>query len=222
MNGASLARRAWLRRVSAAAMAAPLVRIARALANGKLPSGIHDAQGTVTVSGRRAALGTPVAMGDSVSTGPDSRAVVVLHQDAVLLRANTVIEVRGHEGTLQHLLVATGKVLSVFSNKPLTIRAGQATIGIRGTGAYLEVGEADLYFCLCYGEAALDGPGMARKVVKTTHHDDPLLIETAGGIMSARPGAFRNHTDDELIMLEALVGREPPFLRDGKYSRGRY
>ena len=37
------------------------------------------------------------------------------------------------------MLIATGKVLSVFSKKPVAIKAAHAIIGIRGTGAYIEV-----------------------------------------------------------------------------------
>jgi len=110
----------------------------------------------------------------------------------------------------------------VFSKKPVSIKAATATIGIRGTGAYLEVDDADVYFCLCYGEAVLQGAGMADKVVKTTHHEQPLLLTQSGGAMQAQPGPFRNHTDAELVMLEALVGREPPFMRDGQYPAGKY
>jgi hypothetical protein len=38
--------------------------------------------------------------------------------------------------------------------------------------------------------------------------------------MKATPGPFRNHTDDELILLESLVGREPPFA--GLYPLKKY
>jgi hypothetical protein len=110
----------------------------------------------------------------------------------------------------------------VFSKKPVSIRASLATIGIRGTGAYLEVEPDGVYFCLCYGEAVVSGPNMADKLVKTTHHESPLLLNTHAPAMTAEPGPFRNHTDAELIMLEALVGREPPFMKDGKYPAGKY
>ena len=63
---------------------------------------------------------------------------------------------------------------------------------------------------------------MADKTVKTTHHEQPLLLREDGGIMRAEPGPFRNHTDDELVMLESLVGREPPFMKDGQYPAKKY
>ena len=198
--------------------------MSRALASGDLPktSQLHRLEGSATVNGQAAKVGTPVKAGDRVATGPSSQAVVVLGQDAFLLREKTIVEMRGRENTLTELLISGGKVLSVFSKKPVSIKAATATIGIRGTGAYLEVDDADVYFCLCYGEAVLQGPGMADKVVKTTHHEQPLLLTQSGGAMQAQPGPFRNHTDAELVMLEALVGREPPFMRDGQYPAGKY
>jgi len=222
------ARRAWLRRMAAggALAGASLVPwISRALANGDLggKQGIVRLQGTATVDGKAAREGSAVALGQRVATGPDSQAVIVIGKDAFLMRSGTVIETTAHEGALSTLLVSTGKILSVFSKKPLAIRAANATIGIRGTGCYLEVDPADVYFCLCYGEAVVQGPGMADKLVQTTHHEHPLLLRENGPTLEAKDAGFRNHTDAELIMLEALVGREPPFLKDGKvYPAGKY
>lgn len=128
-------------------------------------------------------MGTPVSARDKVSTGPGSMAVVVIKDDAFLIR-----------------------------RKPVTLEARSATIGIRGTGAYLEVDPGWVYFCLCYGEADLDGPGMsAPGTIGTTHHESPRVITDSGGAMAALPGPVVNHTDDELTLLESPVGREPPF-----------
>ena len=198
--------------------------MSRALASGDLPktSQVHRLEGSATVNGEAAKVGTPVKAGDRVATGASSQAVVVLGQDAFLLREKTAVELRGRESTLTELLISGGKVLSVFSKKPVTIKAATATIGIRGTGAYLEVDDADVYFCLCYGEAVLQGPGMADKVVKTTHHEQPLLVRAGLGTTTADAAGFKNHSDDELILLESLVGREPPFMKGGAYPAKRY
>ena len=199
--------------------------MSRALASGDLPAtpGINRLEGTVSVNGKPARVGTPVNMGDRVETGRDSQAVVVLKGDAFLLRSQTVIVVRGgSDGVLRELLVSTGRVLSVFAKKPVSVKAQIATIGIRGTGAYLEVDPKSVYFCLCYGEALVEGAGMESKLVKTTHHEQPLVLREAGGILRAEPGPFQNHSDDELVLLESLVGREPPFVRDGQYPLRKY
>jgi hypothetical protein len=225
---ASAARRKLLARLAASgALASGGISgfISRALAKGDIghAQGVQRIEGSVTVAGRAASIGTPVAVGDRVATGANSSAVIVVGQDAFLMRANSVIVTHGERGTLSRLLIETGRVLSVFGKKPLEIKASIASIGIRGTGCYIEVAPEDVYFCLCYGEAQVDGPRMESKLVKTTHHESPLLLTESGGVMSAKPGPFRNHTDAELIMLEALVGREPPFVKSGmQYPAGKY
>lgn len=221
----SAARRRFIARLAAAgALGAGGLSgfMSRALAKGDLPAipGVNQLKGTATVNGRPAQVGTPVSAKDAVATGPGSMAVIVIGEDAFLLRDNTTIVFGESSGALSRMLIQTGRVLSVFGKKPLQIKAGNATIGIRGTGAYLEVDPRQVYFCLCYGEAGIDGPGMATKTVKTTHHEQPLVISEAGGIMGAAPGPFQNHSDDELILLESLVGREPPFV--GNYPGKKY
>ena len=222
MNDAS--RREWLKWIAAAGASGASGWITRTLAAGDVPPSLHRLDGTATLNGKPAKAGANVVLGDRVATGANSQAIVVLKGDAFLMRSNTVIEVRGagRESVLGELLVSTGNVLSVFSKKPLAIKAGSATIGIRGTAAYLEVDPAGVYFCLCYGEALVEGPRMEAKVVRTTHHEQPLLLTEEGGIMRAAPGPFRNHTDAELVMLESLVGREPPFMKGGQYPSNKY
>jgi hypothetical protein len=216
-------RRDWMRFIAAGGAAAASTRIAQALAKGDLPPGINQLEGTASINGRAAHVGTPVNLGDRIATGRGSQAVIVVGSDAFLLRANSVIEVKGSGGVLSDLVVATGQVLSVFAKKPVAIRAASASIGIRGTGAYIEVDPDSVYFCLCYGEALVEGPGMAAaRRVKTTHHEQPLLLRDDGGIMRVEPGPFRNHTDAELVMLEALVGREPPFMKGETYPAKQY
>ena len=149
--------------------------------------------------------------------------MIVVGSDAFLLRSQTVIEVKGREGVLSEMLVTTGRVLSVFSKKPVAIKAATASIGIRGTGAYIEVEERRQRISACATARRWSkGPGMSSALVKTTHHEQPLILRDDGGIMRAEPGPFQNHSDAELIMLEALVGREPPFMKDGTYPAKKY
>lgn len=194
--------------------------MSRALAAGDTPPtpGINRLEGSATVNGKPAKVGMPVNMGDRVVTGPQSQAVVVMRSDAFLMRAQTTVEVRGRDGTLTDMAVAGGKVLTVFSKKPVAIKAASTSIGIRGTGAYIEVLPEEVYFCLCYGEAVLEAPGVAPRTVKTKHHEEPLLVREGRVV----PGPFRDHRDEELVMLEALVGREPPFMKGGAYPANRY
>ena len=217
----AIGRRRWLQAMSAMGAAGVSGYLSEVLAAGDLPPGLHRVDGTAMVNGKPVQSGAKVSLGDRVATGKGSSAVVVMKGDAFLMRADTVIEVRGSGGLLNDMLISTGKVLSVFSKKPVAVKAASATIGIRGTGAYIEVDANEVYFCLCYGEAVVQGPNMPDKVVKTTHHEQPLLL-TGTSAMKADPGPFRNHTDAELILLEKLCGREPPFVTDGQYPLKKY
>jgi hypothetical protein len=215
-------RREWLGAIAAYGAAGASGLISEVLAKGDLPPGVARLDGAATVNGRDAKVGTPVALGDRIATARGSQAVIVVGSDAFLLRPQTTIEVGGSQGVLTDMLVSAGRVLSVFSKKPVAIKASTASIGIRGTGAYIELNPDSVYFCLCYGEARVDGPGMSTREVKTTHHETPLLLRDDGGIMKVEPGPFQNHSDAELIMLESLVGREPPFMKDGTYPAKKY
>jgi hypothetical protein len=224
---ARLARRGWLRLLAAAGALGTGglgAWMSRSLAAGTLGAtqGVNRLEGQATVAGREAKVGTPVRTGDRVVTARGSQAVIVIDDEAFLMRGDTTIDFKGSGGALKGMTIVTGKVLSVFSKKAVAIEAANASIGIRGTGAYLEVEPGRVYFCLCYGEAVIDGPKMPTRAVKTTHHESPLYLLDDGTTLRAEPGPFLNHSDAELVMLEALVGREPPFLRDGSYPSKKY
>jgi hypothetical protein len=198
--------------------------IQEVLAKGDLPaiSGVNTLSGTATVNGVAAKVGTPVKPGDKVTTSNGSYAVVVLGKDAYMLRDNTNVvfqERNDNPGVLDSVLITTGKILSVFGkrdDKGVAIKAKTATIGIRGTGCYLEIHDGRTYFCLCYGEATIDGGGMVgTKRIKTIHHENPVWLDDRGGVMKVEDANFVNHNDDELIMLEKLNGRVPPFVSRG-------
>ena len=227
-----LSRRTHLKQLAALGLLGPAGisgLIQDALAKGDAPAvpGINALSGSATVNGQAAKVGSAVKPGDKVTTGKGSYAVVLVGKDAFLLRDSTsVIFEQNTEkpGVLASVLLATGKVLSVFDKRTeggMKIRASNATIGIRGTGCYLEIHDGRTYFCLCYGEAAIDGAGMAQsKIIKTTHHESPVWLDDRGGVMKVENAGFVNHNDDELIMLEKLGGREPPFVKlglTGKY-----
>lgn len=224
-------RRHTLKRLTALGLLGPAGvsgLIQEALAKGDLPaiSGINTLSGSATVNGQAAKVGSAVKPGDKVATGKGSLAVVVVGKDAFLMRENTNVIFEQHKtkpGAFESVLIATGKVLSVFDKRAegVRIRSANATIGIRGTGCYLEIHEGRTYFCLCYGEASIDGAGMSQsKIIQTTHHESPVWLDDRGGVMKVESAGFVNHNDDELIMLEKLTGREPPFVKlglTGKY-----
>jgi hypothetical protein len=60
-------------------------------------------------------------------------------------------------------------------------------------------------------EAATDPA--SRETITAKHHDRPVyIVKDAPAGRGIRAAPFINHTDEELALVEALVGREPPFL----------
>ena len=213
-----MSRRTWLKRAAAsgAALAAAMSYLRHALAMGAVPPGVYRAQGDVRINGKPAQKGVELKPGDVVTTGRDAELVVVVGKDAFLMRASSRVEYSGDAAQLivSGLRVVTGALLSVFEpGKPKTIRTATATIGIRGTGIYVEVEGKRTYACTCYGEAELvpvDDP-TAAETVRTKHHDEPRFIYARGMPQMMEKAPVFNHTDAELIMLEDLVGRTTPF-----------
>ncbi len=188
---------------------------------GKLPPGrsIYRVTGDVRVNARPASLETRIAPGDRIETGPDGELIYAVGDSAFIARSGTQVVVE--RSPLDELLVGglnllRGKLLSVFgTGRPLELRTHLAVIGIRGTGVYMESEPDQTYFCTCYGIAdvqAADDP-QSRETVVSQHHNRPLYILSGrGGGRNIRLAPFINHTDQELMLIEALVGRVPPFV----------
>ena len=140
----------------------------------------------------------------------------VVGRDAFLIRPESSVEFlrRGNSPFLTGLRILSGRILSVFSpGRRRTIQAVTATIGIRGTAVYIEAATDRTYVCTCYGtvEIASRGDPTARETVRTKHHDQPRYVMASGAPQMIMGAPVVNHTDAELILLEALVGRTPPF-----------
>ena len=216
------ARRKWLlRTVASLGISALPGAVRHALAMGERPAapGLYRVEGDVRVNGRPAAAGQLVRPGEVIETGARSQAVFVVGRDAYLLRAGSRLETVGREMLIDTLRVVTGKLLSVLGPGARRIETPSATIGIRGTGIYVEAEPERTYVCTCYGSAdiqANDKPEV-RETVDTKHHEQPRYVygKSTPSIRMIESAPVINHTDAELTMLEALVGRTPPFLDSG-------
>ncbi len=212
-------RREWLKRALLGGAIAPLL-LRDVLAARKQSSGVVMSKGEVLINGSAARTGAMVTPGDSVVTASGGLAVFVVGKDAFLLRENSELHTAGSGALVASLRLVTGKLLSVFGRGRRSIATPTATIGIRGTGVYLEAEAERTYACTCYGVADLQASNMpaARETVKTTHHEAPRYIYARGEmpIKMIEAAPVKNHSDAELIMLEALVGREPPFVGLGR------
>jgi hypothetical protein len=187
----------------------------------KLPQGqsIYRLSGDVMVNDKAATLQTRIGPTDTIETAKDAEIVYVVGENSFLLRgAGRVTLQSAGSGSmlLSGFRIVTGAMLSVFPRRrPLRLATQTATIGIRGTGVYVESEPKQTYFCTCYGTAdvAATNDGESKETVAATHHDKPLYIladEKPGRNIRSAP--FINHTDQELTLIETLVGRTPPFV----------
>ena len=188
----------------------------RAAAQNLVPEtqGIHRLEGDVRINGAGATLGAPVQPGDVITTGRNAYAMFVVGRDAYLMRESSRLELQGRAFFVSALRLVTGKLLGVYGRSAVRrqLNTRTATIGIRGTGGYLEADADRTYFCLCYGIADLEPVNRPdlRQVYSTTHHDAPRYINADGRVEMMENAPMVNHADSELLLLESLVGRRPP------------
>jgi hypothetical protein len=201
--------------LAVAAGVSPLRLVEEALALGAVQKGVYRVKGDVRINGRPAVENMELAAGDVIVTGRGAELIFVAQKDAYLVRENSRVELAGTAGALllTGLRVVTGAVLSVFErDRQKRIVTSTATIGVRGTGVYVESEPTRSYVCTCYGEteiAPLADPAHSERIA-TTHHEQPRYVYASGATMMVRAPVF-NHTDAELALLEWVVGREPPY-----------
>lgn len=199
-----------------------LLRSVLAGAGLLLPAGAQagrllEVQGNVSINGNPAARLAQVQALDVVTTGPGTRAVIVMGKDVLLLRAESEVELLGKPkaAVLTGLRMLTGGILGVFGKgAPRQLLTATATIGIRGTGIYLETAPERTYVCTCYGDVVIEDAHRTekRQVLAGYHTPNVVFAAMKAGAMMQK-AQFANHTDDELVALEKIVGRKPPFRR---------
>lgn len=188
----------------------------------KLPEGqsIYGLSGQVTVNDQPASLSTQIKPGDTVQTAQNSEIVFVVNTHSMILRSESKLLIEQSQESATSLIIGglrmlSGRLLSVSRNSPMRLTSSTATIGIRGTGFYMEAEPDRTYFCTCYGATEVEATAdpQSRETVTAKHHDRPLYIVTDGGSgNNIRNAPFINHTDQELALIETLVGRKTPFV----------
>ena len=220
-------RRAFIRNLAQAAGFAPVIMAAIARADGHgakkaISAGVQEMSGDVRLNGAPASVGQVVNPGDVCTTGVDGSCVIVMGEHVYLIRESSEVEFYAEdfeeaEGSLSgRIWMKVGAMLSVFGKTKTQIITPMVTIGIRGTACYVDAQSQRTYACVCYGQADLGGTadGKLLETVTTTHHESPRYVYAPGAPQRIEKAPVINHTDAELRMLEALVGRVPPF--DGK------
>lgn len=225
--------------VGSSGLMAPLVH-ALGTVKGQLADGksIHDWRGEVKVDGAKVDDNSFISANSLVETGSGSFVIFAIGKDAHMLRENSRVQftggkktvaIRSREDTLEDgLTLATGKMLSVFGKRSAgeshTLKTTTATIGIRGTGVYAESEADNSYVCTCYGvvDIASSTDATSKEQIISKHHDAPRYILADGKAGSLIvPAPMKNHTDEELMLIEALVGRAAPLSNVKGYSSPR-
>ncbi|MBF0153210.1 MAG: hypothetical protein HQL64_05670 [Magnetococcales bacterium] len=270
-----------------------------ATSRGLFPQGVRQFAGDVRFDDQPVHKGDMPRRDGLITTGPSSSLVLVLGEDALLIRENSTIQLTSRPATQPEIVSGTdidrqplitqahpfgrkpggfqlissaeagpqesasgsqgagtrpgkpdsgqqirpaasvtpdvhriigftlkrGAALSVFAEGPHLIKTPVATIGIHGTGLYLEHAADASYVCVCYGQVTLNSiqDPNARESFTTRHHESPRTIHKPDSNHPVIEQAkMLNHTDDELVMLENLVGRSPPFADPSKITQSRH
>lgn len=185
---------------------------------------IYDMSGEVWVNGTLANYATPIQVNDLVKTGDSSKIIFVVGKDAFILRSHSQLQLRGEGTLINSMRLLTGKLLSVFGKRTANqqkhlLHTTTATIGIRGTGVYVESEPDQSYLCNCYGTidvaATGDDPNNKVQLVSAYHASPKYILAQNSAKTRIVSAPLINHTDLELMLIEELVGRKPPFQIDG-------
>lgn len=210
----------------------------------KLPPGqfIYRLFGDVRINGIAVSLKTTIQENDVLTTGDKSFVIFVYEADAFILRSNSEMVVRPSaaaeqespaqvEGTAPRQPLPKiagayglrrGKALSVMASRQTNIATPSAVIRVRGTGVYVEAEPDESYVCVCYGTTDIESAVApdVRETVVSKQHDAPKYV-SGGSSPSITPAPFKNHDDQELLLIETLVGRTTPYFVPAGAARTR-
>ncbi len=167
---------------------------------------VHELSGEVLLNGFRMDVNSALSPGQTISTGADGRIWFSFGGDAFFLRPNSRLRLdasRPGEPLIDFLRLVSGALGATFGRgRRRSLVTATATVGIRGTGIYVEASREDTYACTCFGTVEI---GSA--TVEARQHEARRILR-GGGI---EPAPFERHTSGEMIRLESLVGRPDPF-----------
>lgn len=211
----------WQRRSFLQAAAAWTAMGGFAAAHAQQRSNIVDFTGDATINGERLTRERTIQTGDSLQTGPNSNLIFVIGDSSFQVRQNTrfTVERGASLFAVSVLRLLSGGIAAVWGKGPhRQITTPTLTAGIRGTGTYTEVFDAQdfrTYFCNCYGTIDMDaGPD---KVVSQSYYHQSFWGEAhpKNGRTLVAANAI-NHTDEELEYLAKLVGQETAWQALGR------
>jgi len=188
---------------------------------------IYQIDGDVRINGIKATQNTAIKQGDTVETDENSFAIFVVNKDAFILRSNSTLSLPAQTKAASSpnaFNLTRGRALSVLASRKTRITTPSAVIGIRGTGVYIEVEPERSYVCTCYGTVDLatsDDPSI-NETIQAQHHDDPrYILADKNQRNRIQPAPFKDHDDQELLLIETLVGRTTPYVVPKSLTRSR-
>ena len=178
---------------------------------------VHELSGEVRLNGFAMDVNSALAPGQTLTTGADGRVWFSFGGDAFFLRPGSRLRLeaaRPSEPLIDFLRLFSGALGATFARgQRRSLVTPTATIGIRGTGVYLETSRDETYACTCFGAVEITSPAtgaMMGSVSVQTENHQARSIDRATQI---EPAPFVRHTNAEMIRLESLVGRPDPFVR---------
>ena len=174
---------------------------------------VHQLVGDVTIDNVPLTRNAALQAGQTIRTGADGRVWFSIGSDAYFLRPNSRLRLEAskpREPIIDLVRLFAGALGATFrpgSRRQLT--APTLTIGIRGTGVYLEATPEVAYFCTCFGSSEIAAAGNKTESVtmSATNHQARRIYSDARIV----PAGFEGHTNEEIAQLESLVGRPNPF-----------
>ena len=175
---------------------------------------VHELSGEVFLNGYRMAGNSALRVGHTVTTGRDGSLWFSLGGDAYFLRPGSELRLQSSDppdALIDLLRLVTGALGATFGRGTRrTVIARTATIGIRGTGIYVEATPGETYACTCFGSTELrstaTGTMMESIPLTTARHVARRISRDA-----VVPAPFERHTNEEMARLERLAGRPYPF-----------
>src|SRR4051812_17033157 len=150
-----------------------------------LPSGaqskwgvVHELSGKVFLNGLPLTPQSAVQGGQTVTTGANGRVWLSVAGDAYFLRPRSELRLHSanwRESLINALRLVTRAMGATFRpGLPRSVVAQTVTIGIRGTGVYVETSPEESYACTCFGTtemySAAGGAMMESVRVSTENH----------------------------------------------------
>ena len=172
---------------------------------------VRDLAGEAYLSGHRLTRDTVLQPGQTIETGEDGQVWFTVGADAFLVRPRSQVRLDTSgvgAVVLDFLRLVSGGLGATFSPGPhRRLVTPTSTIGIRGTGVYLEATPRWTYACTCFGATEVS-PLDGRPVEVASRNHSARRIDRDGAIVTV---PFERHTSEEIARLESLVGRPNPF-----------